>query len=414
MSIVENAPYAPMEDAELEQAQEVIGYAEYREFCDANSDSFRRVGLLSERAYEAAVSDPETVSTEIEGRIMPVLAPLGYEERYSAQRTQELTGKADVSLLTIPAASFANLSPEATDDIREKLAGKDIAVIIEQFGEKGTEQYESLRDSIIDTLESAGQFEPGEFIHEELKEIPGHESAWMAMYGFSIETAAPETEKEGPVTGGDIIRAWDEYRNEQGLPEVPADDAEGTYLLTSQQLRENPKIIDDLWAISEVGFGKVLGAYHPISMEVTKQSFDEHISGDGILVAARYHEGEPVCFGFLAMDLDHNDWIDVNSSVLQEDARQAEERGEIPVHFFELISNGQRGMGYSPDILQLFFDLAGRTGGQYRVYFESTNLSALYIPVIAQQQVEASPSVHMTQQVAELDKLNYWYASTSK
>jgi len=234
----------------------------------------------------------------------------------------------------------------------------------------------------------------------------------MGMYGFSIApTSDPvELNKYDSMQAGEALQsAWADHCSETGKSSIPGADANGAYLLTAQDFRNHPDILNALWGISEVGFGKILGAHHPMSMEVTREFFENSLLADGVFAVVRYHEGEPVCFGSLAMDLDHNDWIDCDSTALQASIKTAKELGETPVHFFELISDGSRGIAFSPDVLGLVLDLAGRTGRHYNVYFESTNLSATYIPKIVKQQVEKSDKVKFTDKVHLLGKLHYWY-----
>lgn len=390
-------------------------YEEYRELCNAETNGFRLIGIQDPEAYEAACQDPKTVFVDMYGKRYPAATPIGYEARYDAVRCREMTQRSDVLLLSVPlnkvyagAAARGNLTGGAE-------LSPDFAIIVEEMNTMGRHRDKAGDHQML--AEALGAFGPmtaNEFVHPQLEQVPGHETAWMGIYSFSIHSTHEKAVPDDIDPDAAMEIAWLGRCAEEGREPIPGQDAEGTYILNARQLKEHPEIVDALWGISEVGFGKVLGAFHPISMEVTREFFDEQIMAEGIHTAVRYHEGQPVSFGFIALNMDHQEWIDNNSAVMRQEIARAAANDEIPVHFFELISDGPKGMSFSPDILRTFLELAGRTGRDYHVIFESTNLSATYIPKIAKRQVEHCPDVEMAAPIRLLDKVEYWYLASAE
>ncbi|HAC56044.1 TPA: hypothetical protein DCF80_00940 [Candidatus Saccharibacteria bacterium] len=380
----------------------LASFEEYRRLSDLTEQEFRKVGLQDQDAFEKALSDPRTVYVMApDGKQYPFLAPLEYEKMYEFERCQDMTGQKNVMLLSIP-LNTPNLEDFRID--RSSLGDADeFAVIVEAFRHDPNE--EKNLEYIAKTFGLAEM----NFPHPDLRDVPGHEYAWMASYGL---TFGPKDNKE-IVNDSEVdiqqelSHAWIELSARRNQPELPDDTSNGTYVLSAEQLAELPEVIDELWAISESGFGKILGAHHPVSMEFNKQFFEKQISAPDTRTAIHFVDGRAACFGFIGLTMDNNEWLNTESPAIRADIKGAEQRGETYAHFYELISNGLAGMGYSKHILETFFELANITGRKYRVFFESTNLSATYIPAIIRQEIDSSSSVEMIKDVEELGRLYY-------
>lgn len=403
--------WPPIEDSEQSpeghEQVEVAPYEEYRAFCDLVCDGFRHTGLLNAEEYEAATRDSRTILCTIDGKTLPALTPVDYEVRYDAQRIKEMTEKDEVMLLTIPHQKVGEALFSFSQIVAGEEARGDFAILVEEF--QDDRHARSDRDELARQFALFGELTPHDFNDPRLEDEE-HKTAWMALYDFSFRNKEPVSQEvlELPPVEA-LVRAWDEVRGEKNLPPIPDETSNGAYLFTAEQLQENQKIVDDLWSISEVGFGGVLGKYHPISMEVTKGFFEEHITSDEVLTAVRYVKGEPVCFGFLAPNMKLNDWLDCESSILKQDLENAEDKSQQVAHFFELISKSSAGLALSSSIINLFLDLASRSRNDWHVIFESTNLSDTYIPKIAETLVQRSPKVELTEDVEKISRLNYWY-----
>lgn len=392
---------------------EPMSFEDYRTLCDTETDSFRRVGVLEQDAYSEAIQDQRTVFCEIEGRRVPALVPLQYEARYNDERTKELSGKHKAMLLSIPLKRVREGALLSTENLTGgEDFSDDVAILIEEPVEAIHGDRDSDHTTIAHMLGGLGVMEAHEFIDTRLEKYEDNRTAWMGIFAFSITSSREIDEEKYSLSPEDaIVQAWEEYRTEKGLPAMPDKNSDDTFLFTAEQLKEHPEIVDGLWAVSEVGFGNVLGKYHPVAMEVTREFFDKHITSESVLTAVRYVDGEPACFGFLAPNMENNDWLDTESTILKHDLQTAAENGEPVIHFFELISKGKKGAMLSPSVLDLHIELAGRSRQKWHVIFESTNLSGTYIPDIAKSRIQHSDTVAIARSIEMLSRLDYWYVT---
>jgi hypothetical protein len=391
-----------------EPAAELADYGTYREICDTASDSFRKIGILTVEGYENALQDPNTVTAVVDGVRVPIIAPVKHEHGYDAERCAELIGK-EAMFLTVPLSS---LTPESlsADSVKvgEQTAQVMPVIIAEELplgDASSTAEISHTRAVLL--LSRLGAVSAYNFLH---KDIPDetNKKAWMGLYDFSI---APEIREGEGIPAANLDDAWRDFCDEKGYQPLPDEDSTGVFLLNTQFFRDRPEVLEELWKITETGFGKkILGAYHPVSMEEGgKEAFEELLLSNDTYTMVRYQEGKPVCFGTIGFDLDSWTWVDKNSKQFQDSTAIAEAQGETPVYFSALISD-ERGMGHAPSILKTFFQLASRTQQQYRVIFESTNLSSIYIPSITEQVVAESELVSGQDPVRLIGKIAYWYA----
>ncbi|HSX28232.1 MAG TPA: hypothetical protein VLF60_02170 [Candidatus Saccharimonadales bacterium] len=400
----------PERAGESRETLPTFEYGDYRTLCDTETDAFRRIGILDADEYAEAMEDPRTIFCEIDGKLIPALTPLSYEQRYNAERTADMADVDEVMLLTIP---LTRVREGALASEEALIGGEGLpantAILIEEPDSLIDGDREADHLAVSEWLAAFGQLEPHEFIDPRPKE-EGHETAWMGIYNLEVSSTqeiAPEKLEMSTVNA--FIRSWQEYREEENLPPMPGEGSNDTYLFTAADLQTHPEIVDDLWSISQVGFGKVLGEHHPISMEVTKGFFTDHIQSENVFTAVRFVDGRPVCFGFMAPDMDHNDWLDCNSTLLGGDLDKAKQEGKQVAHFFELISKGAPGMALSTDVINLFLEVASRTRKDWHVVLESTNFSATYIPHMAEALIQALPSMDLTMPTKMVSRLDYWY-----
>lgn len=377
-----------------------ISFEAYREFCDS-TDGFRKVGIQDEDSYEATLQNERTVFTDHEGQRIPLLAPLGDEKMYDEERCLIMSSKKNAMLLAIPITLLENMQLDNLYDI-----GEDTLVIVEEF----VPIDESLPLDEHDTsLLPFMNAKPFNFVNPNLLQHPHNATAWMAAYEFEMTPREGENKPyEGGMLAEDIVAAWQAISEERGQPVFPGENSTGTFLLSSEQLAEKPEIIEQLWEISQIGFGKILGAHHPIAMEFNKQFFDKQIAATNTITAAHYVDGEIVCFGFVGLDMTNNEWINENSTAIKQEVTEAETTKKPLVHFHELIGRGEKGMGYSSNILQTLFEATSRTGYSYSVFFESTNLSSLYIRPLIERNLKRSDKMEMSSDIKTLGKLSYW------
>jgi len=378
---------------------DIMNFDDYRELCDA-VDGFRKIGIQDEESYQTIIQDDRTVFLDTAQYKVPLLAPIEYEKMYEKERCQAMTGKGNVMLLAVPLEQLENESEVLFE------LGDDTAVIVEEFvpvdGRSEVNEHDVSRLPFVNVKAI-------DFKNPELTRYPGHENAWMAAYRFNMEPRNNEhKEYMGGALAAEVREAWSDICAESGRSPVPSDTSTGTFILSTEELARRPDIVDQLWEISQFGFGKVLGNHHPVAMEFNKQFFDKQIIANNTTTGVYCVDGEVVCFGFLGLDMKNNEWLNENSHVMQNELSEAEVNRRPLVHFHELIGKGRKGMGYATHILNTLFEATSRTGYSYSVFFESTNLSSTYIPPLIERNLIRSGEMQMTSAINMIGKLSYW------
>jgi hypothetical protein len=383
-----------------------MDYDAYRNLC-SKADNFHRVGILDDEDYVGAISDPRTVSIEVGNKLVPLVTPLEYEGGYDAQRAAALSGHAQAFLATLPVSSMIDGTLDNAKLSGGEGIGDDFSIIIEQPEVPGSDT-EAVRCRVASFLSGMGPLVAREFIDPRVIEYEGHGPAWLSLYSFSF---GPTEMALATPAASSYEDAWTEYCRDNGIDKMPDEKATGTFLFNPAQLIEHPEIVNALWEISEVGFGNILGMYHPVSMEETKQFFQDHLFADLTYTAVYFQEGEPICFGSLVFDINACEWLDAESTSLRKELALAEQNNEVAVWFSEIVSKGISG---SQHVFQLLLDLAGRTHEKYRLMHESSNFASTYILPYGDKQVRKAPRVVHTRENQKHDRIDYWFLEREK
>lgn len=386
---------------EQDKPLELIAYDEYRELCDTVND-FRKVGIQTEESFQNILNDPRTVFLNFRGKRVPLLAPIEYEIMYDQERCQEMTARQNIMLLAIPLPILGK------ESFQEQVGvDADTAIIIEEF--RSPEETVGANEHVVPSLIGGTHVHGIDFVNPDLALFPGHDTAWMASYSFEFGPREPSTEVYDDTDFyNHVAEIWRQYCHDNDHPLLPTERKDGTYFMTAEQLALMPEVIEGMWDISSTGFGKVLGAHHPVAMEFDREFFDKQIAAKNTVTTVHFAHGIPVCFGFIGLDMSNNEWLNCDSDVLRNDIEDATNKERPYIHFHELISNGLEGMGFSKNILATFLEIASRTGYDYSVFFESTNLSSTYIPQIVEKEVSRREDLTMKQDIKILGKLTYW------
>jgi hypothetical protein len=147
-------------------------------------------------------------------------------------------------------------------------------------------------------------------------------------------------------------------------------------------------------------------------MEESREFFEDQLFAPHAYTAVQYVNGLPVCFGSLAEGLDACSWLNPASPVIREVEAGAARNDQTVLFFSEIISNGEKGASHADGVIALHLAVGAATGRRHRILFESTNLSARYVPRLIGKGVADSPS-EFTEPITVLDNLNYRYATTS-
>jgi hypothetical protein len=368
---------------------EELSFEAYRQKCDEASPSFRKIGLLETIGYSQALRDPETITTIVDGRRVPLLAPIKYASGYDIDRVPVLTDAAKNYLLAMPVQTLGGNEQL----IREQLSRQQTAILIES-----DHRYKE------SDVEAAAQFfgqglEPREFLDPR---VPAETApASMSIYQVGFESQA----SDGSVNAveGDLMSAF--ARELQAS--VEADGPVDTLLLDSRQLLEHEELIDQLWEICQNRF-EWLGDHHPVSMEETKDFFTHVVVDEGTFTAVRFEDEKPIAFGFFIEGLEQCSWL--KNEFCDQITREAAQRDEKLIYFHGIasMSTPKKTGHYAKDIVQLLARVCQRRGGTYRYLFESTNLSSLYIPGMVERYVDSSRALTRVTPAEKIAQQDYW------
>jgi hypothetical protein len=395
----ESLPQDYLHEPEYEKAN-VVSFEDYRRLCDS-TDSFRRLGVLDEGQYYDGLKDPRTVYCRYGDNLVPLLMPLEYEDGYDKNRTRQLTQKNQPFLMVTPSELLSG--KELMFNEGTGVLVSDMAVVVEIPAAKTTD-IDDYANNAVRLLAPFGNFVSKDFLDPRIDDPDGQASS-MSIFSFSFAPSeAISTTYSDQVS---FDEAYERINSESRLPEKPETNSNATYLYNSGDLRNNPELVDKLWEISQKGFGEVLGQYHPVSMEESRDFFEEQIFGKNSFTGVRFSNGEPACFGTLCLDIENCNWLNSKSTVLQDFFNLAAKEKELTGIFSEIISNGQRGALLSPDVVAIFLKLSARTGRKCRALFESTNLSEMYIPMILDRSMRHCRDIVQSGPTKPLNKLYY-------
>ena len=374
---------------------EEVDYERYREIADTLNPAFRKTGIVDPGGYDRAMRDPRTVRLRIGEGLgvmeMPFLTPIEHVAGYDVERTKKLTGKQDVLLMTLPMVALTDAEIVASRD--EHSVPDRSAILIEtEHGET-----DDIKQTLPSLLAELGPHQPADFLDKRI-EKPELQAATMAMYKARF-TAANEQGEQLPRTNMSFHEAY-----EQLLAEGH-ELTKHTRLLDVQQLRESEAMVNELWDLCKDRFDW-LGDAHPVSMEDTKEFFDQLVLNDNTLV--RYDEnGKMACLGFFMSGMDECDWV--KDSYSEGIEKEAEAAGDQVIYFYGIASNSTNAMHYSRDVVQLLSHITKRMGGTFLLVFESTNMSGQYIPDIVMDYIGKSDGVRVTEPVKKDSQVDYWY-----
>jgi hypothetical protein len=407
-------------NAEQFEALPKMDFETYRLMCDGGTDNFRRVGFLTEEAWEGAWADERTVFTAIGGQQVPALAPVGHEHGFDRSRTETLTSHENTLLLALP-LSIVEEGALATPAHVWARGGldPDAAILIEQPLPVGTEEissedrlvaYKAGQREVLSKIGAFGHLESHDFIDPRAEANTGIADGPAGMGYFMYSYESTEKAKKG-VRAETLDEAWIQYCAAHGMEPTPDENSTGDYLFTAEQLRDAPDIVEKLWGITAKGFGKVLGEYHPVSMEEGgPEAFKELLKVNGARIAVHYEDGEPMCFGLFSFDIDSWTWMKQDAPCVAETIKEVEASEEQMVGFAALISSIE-GVGHAHKVLGMLFELCGRMQIDWRVFYESTNFSFPIIRHLGETCVEDSKYVDVKTRVKLLDRIGYWYAT---
>lgn len=352
-------------------------YEQYRLMCDDLSNSYRRIGIMDPESYEAATKDPTTELVEYGSELIPFIVSSDHISGFDVERSKRLTGKTDLYVLSAPVellVGHVDLKGDYTD----------AAIIVES----DASITDSSKDAAIGVLRSQdGIFNVGEFVDQRIAETD-HKTAWLAMYEGEVTVLNKSPEK----------KTLEQAFFDDGGEIAPEN---GYTLLSGPSLAQHPEIIDQMWELFCDRFGW-LGDFHPVSMEDTREWFDEFLTHEETNTLIRYVDGEPKCAGFYQMDARNCEWINQNHPAV---ANSTKEGSRV---FLVALAATADGLGnYAEDYVKFQCRIGAMAGIDYSVLIESSNMSSLYIPRIMEAYMSSSGYADV--EISQTAKQDYWY-----
>lgn len=359
-------------------ASVALGFEKYRQLSDSTSN-YRYNGITDPGQYQAALDDPLTLTVEAEGGTVPAVVPLGYIDGFDLERTTKLVGDRQPMFLTVP------LDLIDRDVLAATISDNQTVVIVEtDYSETGDSQ-----KTILDNLA------PGLRVHEfeDLRIEEGdHQTAWLAMYAARVEATGIKRQ-----TSTDLVEAFGDQ------PVFPAN---GLSIITGETLQENVQARENLWELFNDRFDW-LGDYHPVSMEDTREMFEEIITDPSTYVSAMFEDGEITCAGIFMHDVSVCSWV--KPEVFEEFT--SGEEGRTPMYFFGIASKKSgEPVGRMAEVVKFHCHLAAKAGVEYDLLFESSNMSSQYIPDSVKGYIDASKVFHIDR-VRRVKRTDYWFIS---
>lgn len=364
----------------------IVNFEEYRSICDQYSTAYRPIGILSDDLYEAALADQNTVFVDGDRGKIPTLVNLEYSEGYDVDRCKRLMETDSPYLLALP-VTFLEEKPLFF------MGQENVAIIVES----DTDSIELDRQTILGSMPAVTEFVAHEFIDPRIED-KGHQFAEMTIY-TGRTTCLDEPED----TSSSIKKAFEKIGMEL-LPDT------GLSLLDAEDLRGNPDIHDQLWGLFKDRF-EWLGDYHPVSMEDTKSEFDEIVLADKTFIPVRFENGRMVAAGIVMNNIYDCPWI--KPKVLELIEKSSSDKETIPFYFFGIAAYKQDEGGEQiknmQEVVHFHCRLARDTGIDYRIIFESSNMSSLYIPDATTSYINSSGFVRLEEPIHKLASMRYWY-----
>ncbi|MEV5888394.1 hypothetical protein [Nonomuraea fuscirosea] len=333
----------------------------YRSLCDRESTGFRRLGLLTETQYAAAVQDTRTVLVPVADQMVPALCPIEYATGYDARRTRELTSQEETFLLSVP--------PAYLREQRKGTLPTEFAVLVEN-----------------DHHDTAAL----------KKKLPEH---------FPGAVACDFLDPRARGSAASLI-AYSATLHRDPTPRAPAE-ANAT-ILNATSLRADPHLTEQLWALYGERFDW-LGKHHPLSMEESQSTFTAALFHRDTRTLVTLEQGRPVCIGLFMSSLAACDWLSPKfSASLEEHAATANEN---LIYFYGLAGSTKASATHAEEVMATFARTLWRAEKPCRLIFEATNLSSRYIPRLVGKWVHGSGygAIAPGTSVEALGQVDFWY-----
>jgi hypothetical protein len=393
---MEESKYRPNDernDESIDRLAKRFDWEKYREIADAHCDGARKVGLIDKTSAEESTKDPRTVSIEVEGMDFPAIVPIEYAEGYDPQRTREFVGNtggnsSEVYYYCVPPDLIDESQMEQIAELIKNQNSDDFFVYFDYDAKKQRvkEQFEAVISKLGRQISSIPLYDP--------QVSERNQQASIGLYA----TSAHRTEVAKKI-GGSNLSIFGEFQKALKSGEYEKFPENGTTLLKGSEIDNDLR--DKMWNIY-LGRFQDLGEYHPITMEDTREGFENLIDDPSTTCSITFKDADPVCWMCFCTSVDECEWL--NQNFFDEGNLHMSSDEEL-LFFPEIVARADT-IGFAKPTLQLATEIASRTGRDYKVVFESTNRSAGYIPRMVKMYIEETGKLSATKP-EEIDKTLY-------
>ncbi|MEI6480960.1 MAG: hypothetical protein WCO19_01510 [Candidatus Saccharibacteria bacterium] len=373
--------------AELEKRRS--SFEDYRALCDLESSAFRPIGLTDPTLYELAMNDEATVLIDTENGSVPAVFKLEFSEGFDIERCRTLACTPNVYLLGIPASLL----------MKPVIIPENSAVIVESdekdYDEDRTHISRIFHDSKGDSVTCE------DFLDPRINDSE-HKAASMSIYSSLATNLRAESGGQG--TNMTIKEAFNSTSGEL----IPKN---GMTLFDRTDLLAHPEIAEELWQLFKNRF-EWLGDFHPVSMEDTREVFDDIVLSETTFTPLKIVDGKIVCAGIIVNNMEDISWL--KDSTIS-DINRSLDNNTKSMYFFGIaaLEGDDKAIDNMQDVVHFHCKLSAITGNDFMVVFESTNMSSIYIPRITQQYINSSGVFRMDDSLTANESIRYWFARSS-
>lgn len=328
------------------------------------------LGFYDPKAYAEICNDDKAIFVDTPNGKRPFLLPVG---DHPDLNTDYFTDTNNVNV----AKPIYYLFPPGTD-LTSSMVEQMHHALIKATSEEASffvqfEENDAVTQQQIDDL-----FSDAGISIEEVPLIDAKNATESSVYHF---TATANYEEPVPEVGGNRqgMHGQDLFRELVGSGQAEALPENGTVVLLPELLVDNDGeytgLVDKLWKIYDQQMD-ILIENHPRYQRFHEDEFKESLLTPDSINIAHFEDGEPVIIFTAFTDVnEHATWLDGDTV-----HSYAGENADILYCSAAAVDFDKQGQGKMFEITSLVDKLIRLRGREYKVYFESTNISATYVP----------------------------------
>lgn len=325
---------------------------------------------ISEEDINEVLKDPETLRANIKGVDVPILMPISKIEAYASSGYFEHGSE---GFLFMPI--YADLSEEEIGSVHELMKQSDLKskTILSYYedGDIKSEQYASL---ILDSLADGYSRKP--LIDEKV----GTEVSITHFEGLA--EVQDKSNLRSDISS--LRQVFLEGVAEGKYEEHPHT---GVALLDPLELKTNRELLDKLWRISDEQFSR-LAENIPVRQNLNREEFDELMTHADTSSIIYFEDGEPICLATFLHSLESAEW-------LRKSYFDNKFGPDTFLSYFGFLVSDAKNPSHksSHKVLNMLSELTVKARSDMQVVFESTNISATYVPKLVEGVVNSNDSV---------------------